>query len=404
MAVNNHERSQMIWESFADEFDQCIKCGLCQATCPVCKELLLEKYTPRGKIQLTRYYCRGDLELSEHFRDIFAKCLLCGVCSVTCPSGVDLRSVFTGMREELTKKQGVHPKARPAVTSLMEHHNLSGEDNEERGDWRDDIKDTPGHRYEWEKARVVYFVGCVASFFPMVQEIPRKLVQILDSAGVDFTILAGEEWCCGFPLIGAGSPQQMVEAMKHNLEKVRAAGARRIVFSCPSCLKTWKEHYETDLELFHSSEFIRELIAGGDISLGPLDTRVTYHDPCDLGRNGGIYDAPRQILEAIPGVTLVELEKNRAQSVCCGGGGNLEMVAPELSIRIAGKKMEEIQRTGADTVVTSCQQCVRTIKGMVRREKAKFEVTDITGLVFRSMSLARTDDRPGRDHQTYESM
>jgi len=376
----------MILNEIANEFDQCIKCGLCLANCPVCKVLLLEKYTPRGKVQLAKRYAAGDLEISEHYRDIFAKCLLCGACTETCPSGVDQKKVFIAMREEIVKKQGLHPNVKAAVDSLLDNHNISNEDNEERGDWRDDIRNLPEHRYEKERADVAYFVGCVASFFPMVQSIPRNMVRILESAGVDFSILAGEEWCCGFPLIGAGMPGEMKVLIDHNLEKVKALGAKEVVFSCPSCYRTWKEYYPTDLKLSHSTEFIERLIKEGSIRLGNLNETVTYHDPCDLGRNAGVFDPPREILRAIPGLTFVELASNRNQSICCGGGGNLEMADAALSSRVAQKKIEEVRQTGAGTVVTACQQCVRTIKGKVRREKLDLGVEDITDIVLRSMS------------------
>ncbi len=372
----------------ADEFDQCIKCGLCKATCPVCKELLLEKYTPRGKIQLARYYSRGELDLSSHYQDIFSKCLLCGACVVTCPSGVNLNEVFVGMREEATKKRGVHQKLEDLVKSLAANHNVSPEDNSGRAEWRDSLKNLPGHKYQKEKAEVVYFVGCVASFFPMVKRIPQNLVQILEAANVDFTILGGEEWCCGFPLIGAGVREKARAMVNHNLEKVKELGAKKVVFSCPSCLRTWKEYYGTELELFHSTQFIEKLIKDGVLRLGAMVATVTYHDPCDLGRNGGVYDAPRQILKSIPGLTLVELENKRSQSICCGGGGNLEAADSVLSGTVAQKKVEELQRTGAKTVVTSCQQCVRTIKSRARRLKADLNVLEITEVVLKAMSSA----------------
>jgi heterodisulfide reductase subunit D len=376
----------MIPESIAHEFDQCIKCGLCMATCPVCKELLLEKYSPRGKIQLARYYSQGDLDVSDHCRDIYAKCLLCRACVVTCPSGVDLNKVFVGMREEITRRKGLHPKMEEVVRSLVVHHNISDEDNAERGGWRDFLRELPDHMYQKDGAEVAYFVGCVASFFPMAQMIPQNLVRILDAADVDFTILGGEEWCCGFPLIGAGVPEKAREMMEHNLGKVKELGAKKVVFSCPSCYRTWQEYDETDVELFHSTQLIERLIGDGTIRLGEVKATVTYHDPCDLGRNGGVYDAPRKILKSIPGLTLVELENNRAQSVCCGGGGNLEMVDSGLTGAVADKKIEEIKLTGAKAVVTSCQQCVRTIKGRARRQKADLNVYEITELVLRAMS------------------
>ena len=370
----------------SSEFDQCIKCGLCLANCPVNHELFLEKYTPRGKIQLARRYGRGDVAISDHYRDIFNQCLLCGACTMTCPSGVDLTRVFTHMRKEITEKKGLSPSMKPAVDSLMIHGNISREDNEERGDWREDIKNLPHHQYQKPKAKVVYFVGCVASFFPMVQTIPQNMVRILSAAHVDFTILAGEEWCCGFPLIGAGADESMGKFIQHNLEKIRSLGAESVVFSCPSCYRTWKEHYPNDFKLFHSTQFIEQLIRDNALSFNELPWTVTYHDPCDLGRNGGEYDAPRKILNAIPGLDLVEMENIRAKSICCGGGGNLEMTDPALSGKVAHRKIHEIQRTGAETVVTACQQCVRTIKGRVRREKLGIEVMDISTVVAEALS------------------
>ncbi|MFO7985276.1 MAG: (Fe-S)-binding protein [Desulfatiglandaceae bacterium] len=371
-----------------NEFDQCIKCGLCLATCPVGKILLLEKYTPRGKIQLAKRYALKTLELSDHYRDIFAQCLLCGACTVTCPSGVGLKEVFVQMRAEIVRDRGEHPKLEPVIKTLTGSHNISDEDNDERGEWRDDLKTLPGHRYEKKRARIVYFVGCVASFFPMVQSIPQNMVRILDTAGVDFAVLAGEEWCCGFPLIASGCPEKAQDLIAHNLERVSALGAETIVFSCPSCYCTWKDYYPTDMKLLHSTQFIQQLIQTGAITPTRVEKTVTYHDPCDLGRNGGVFDAPREILRSIPGLTFVELAHNREQSVCCGGGGNLEMTDADLSNSIAGQKLNEIRQSSANTVVTACQQCIRTMKGRVRREKSHIEVLEITDLVVRAIEDA----------------
>ena len=380
----------MIAETIINEFNQCNKCGLCVSACPVCRELLLEKYSPRGKIQLARFYSQGTLELSDRYRDIFSKCLLCGACSVTCPSGVDLSKVFLGMREEIAAARGFQPTTERLIKSLQEHFNISGEDNAERGEWLDDLEDVPENLMGKDRADVVYFVGCVASFFPMVQSIPQNIIRILSRAGVDFTILGGEEWCCGFPLVGAGASEEMARLMEHNLERLDALHARTVIFSCPSCYRTWKEFYDTEIEMLHSTQFIAKLIRDGSLSLGELDTTVTYHDPCDLGRKGGVFDEPRDVLRSIPGLVFRELENNRAKSVCCGGGGNLEMVDPDLSAKVAGNKIDEIRRTGADTVVTSCQQCIRTIKSRARRRKMDLDVLDVTDLVVRAMEAGKS--------------
>jgi heterodisulfide reductase subunit D len=208
----------------------------------------------------------------------------------------------------------------------------------------------------------------------------------MEQAGVDFTILGGEEWCCGFPLIGAGMPEKVKTLMDHNLEKVKQVGAEAVVFTCPSCYHTWKHLYKTDVKLYHASEMLEQMIKDKRISLKKIHRTVTYHDPCDLGRNSGVYEAPREVLKAIPGIRLVELAQNRQLSVCCGGGGNLEMVDPELSGRVAQMKLEEIKETGADMVVSSCQQCLRTIASRARRQKMPLEVRDLTDLVAEAMN------------------
>jgi len=371
---------------FVEEFSQCNKCGLCLASCPISKTLFLEKYSPRGKIQLARFYGQRKLVLSEQCKDIFSKCLLCGACAKACPSGLKLNEVLVGFREEIANQCGLHHQVEEVVRSLIENHNISAEDNEERAQWRELLGAIPEHGYEKDTAEVAYFVGCVASFFPMAQNIPKHFVRILDAGDVDFAILGGQEWCCGFPLIAAGAPQEGRKMIEHNLEKVKALGAKTIVFSCPSCYRTWKEYYDTELELLHSTQLIEKLISRRAIVLKEVNTTVTYHDPCDLGRNAGVFDAPRKILDAVPGLRLVEMKKNRVQSICCGGGGNLEMVDASLTGALALKKIEEIQQAGANKLVTACQQCVRTIKSRVRRQKIDLEVQDIIELVSEALT------------------
>jgi heterodisulfide reductase subunit D len=271
-------------------------------------------------------------------------------------------------------------------TNILESYNVSGDENEERTEWLEFLDELPDHQYQKEKAQVAFFVGCVASFFPLVQKIPLAFVEILSKAEVDFTLLGGEEWCCGFPLIGAGMRKEAEVLIQHNLEAVKKKGVERVVFACPSCYHTWMEEYKTDIEIFHSTQFIKKLIDEGKIKFKEKKMKVTYHDPCDLGRASGVYEAPREILRAIPGVALVEMADNREQCKCCGGGGNLEMVDPELSAALAQAKIDQVQATGADTVITACQQCVRTILTTARRKEIPINAMDITEFVLRNMA------------------
>ncbi|MEJ2589697.1 MAG: (Fe-S)-binding protein [Deltaproteobacteria bacterium] len=368
-----------------DEVAKCNRCGFCLPNCPVYRVEGRESASPRGRNAMTRAVIEGRLPLSRDTEKAIFSCLGCGACSQVCLSGVATKDVIFRDRE-CQVGEGLYPEIAARVADLIqESHNISDDDNEDRGEWQELIKGLPEDALLKDKADVIFFVGCVASFFPMAQKIPANMARIMQAAGVDFTILGGEEWCCGFPLLGAGMPDKMKRLMDHNLEKVKAVGASRIVFTCPSCYHTWKHLYQPDVELYHASQMLDRMIKDGQISLKEMKVTVTYHDPCDLGRNSGIFEEPRNVLKAIPGIELRELANNRQLSVCCGGGGNVEMVNPDLSARVAQMKLDEIRDTGADMVVSSCQQCLRTITTRARRQKVDLVVKDLTDMVIEAM-------------------
>jgi heterodisulfide reductase subunit D len=269
--------------------------------------------------------------------------------------------------------------------NLSESHNVFGEDNEERAEWVEDMPDAPDDGYIKERADIIYFTGCVASFFPLAQRIPMDLVKIFDVAHVDFTLLGEDEWCCGFPLLGAGLTGQLDDLIANNVDTIKARGAKQVVFACPSCYRMWQEHYPREFEIFHATEFLAKLLKEDRLSLRHLDLTVTYHDPCDLGRGTGTYDAPRDIIRSIPGIKFVELPNTRENCSCCGGGGNLEMIDAKLSGSIAGNKMNEVTVTGAQAVVTACQQCMRTMTTYAKRNKVPIDVMDIVQLLYKAL-------------------
>jgi heterodisulfide reductase subunit D len=269
--------------------------------------------------------------------------------------------------------------------NLRESHNVFDEDNEERSIWVEDMDEPPEHGYVKETAELVYFTGCVAAYFPLAQRIPIALAEILEACHVDFTLLGEDEWCCGFPLLGAGLREMFHEFAEHNIQAVRDKGAKQIIFACPSCYQMWREYYPKEFAINHATEYFLRLILEKRIPFKELSMTVTYHDPCDLGRGAHVFDEPREVIQSIPGVTFVELPRNRENCQCCGGGGNLEMIDSQLSSDIAKNKIEEVLSTGAEAVVSSCQQCVRTMTTYVRRNKIRLKVMDITELVHRAL-------------------
>ncbi|MFH1124153.1 MAG: (Fe-S)-binding protein, partial [Pseudomonadota bacterium] len=324
-------------------------------------------------------------EALKAFSETVFQCTLCGNCQEVCPVGIHLKELWLSLRQDLVHSESYPEKIDRIRDNLEETHNVFGEDNEERAEWVEDLRDAPEHGYLKEKADVVYFTGCVASYFPLAQKIPMALTEILEASHVDFTLLGEEEWCCGFPLLGAGLKGLLPALVEHNLEAVRRKAAKRVVFACPSCYQMWREHYPLEFQINHAAQFLLELVKKGQVPFKELTMTVTYHDPCDLGRGARVFDEPREIIRSIPGVRLVELSRNRENCQCCGGGGNLEMMDPGLSSDIAKKKIEEVMNTGAQAVVTSCQQCVRTMTTYAKRNKVSIEVLDITELVRRAL-------------------
>lgn len=379
--------------------DACTGCRLCADFCPAVKatndtrlagfyRLDWQRRCFKARSGWLRLLYRRNAPDSRAWRDFAEtvyRCTLCGQCQEVCPAGLSLKEMWLTLRAGLVDEQVHLPKINVIRDNLTENHNVFGEDNDERIGWVEDLDDPPEEGLVKEQAEVIYFTGCTAAFFPLAQRIPIALVEIFAAAGVDFTLLGSEEWCCGFPLLGAGLPEMVQESMDHNLAAVRAKRANTVVFACPSCYLMWKEHYPPEFRLVHATEYLDELLSRRRLSLKPQNQRVTYHDPCDLGRGGRVFEAPRRVIRALPGVTLLEMFHNRERCSCCGGGGNLEMIDPELSAKIAGDKIAQARATGAQTIVTSCQQCVRTMATFVRRNNIDLAVLDLSQLVRRAM-------------------
>jgi len=307
------------------------------------------------------------------------------------PAGIDLRSLWISMREQLVDWE-LHPelmnRLRDTVTT---HYNISGDPNENRLGWTANMANVPEGLDRRQGAETVYFMGCVAAFYPMVYSVPQSFVTIMDKAGMDVTTMGGDEYCCGFPLVIAGMGKSAREMMRHNVQTVRDMGTKRLVAACPSCYHTWKHEYpdlmgeDLGFEVLHETEYLAELITSGAFKLNAVNKVVTYHDPCDLGRNSGIYDKPRQIMEAIPGVSLVEMKDNREYALCCGGGGDVEMADAETAQAVARRRMGQAQETGAKFVITACQQCKRTLLGAARKEKIRIRTLDISELLLEAL-------------------
>ncbi|HUW13992.1 MAG TPA: (Fe-S)-binding protein [Anaerolineae bacterium] len=367
----------------------CIQCGTCTASCPASE---LMDYAPRQLWEMVRLGLRDPVINSR----TFWLCTQCYACQVRCPRGIQIGDTMRHLREWAVANGLEIPAALVQLREAVRaSYNILNENNESRLIWSQNLEPIPGQIQDAQKgqAEVLLFTGCVSSFYPMAYSIPQSLVQILEQAGVTYTTLGGEEWCCGYPLYGAGMNGQLAELASHNIQHAQALAPKRLVATCASCYHTWLHIYpdlnngcaDFGFEVLHASELLAGLIEAGRIEMGELPWIVTYHDPCDLGRKSGVYEPPRAIIRSIPGIELREMPNNSEDTMCCGGGGDVAMMEADVTEHIAERRLAQAVSTGANAIISSCQQCKRTLLQAARKTKTRIRVLDVTELVWQAM-------------------
>ena len=388
------------------EMDACTRCGECLRACSSFAVRGDEGTSLMGMIRRRRELfapaeprpggTRPDAAPGdgwERFQAGVFACTLCGRCEEFCPIGIRTRDLALTMRQELATFRCMMPGNLELVRqAVAEERNVFRFPNEDRAMWAEFLDDLPEDVVNKERAEVLYFVGCVSSFSPAVQEIPQAFLRVLLKAGVDVALLAGREWCCGFPLIVGGRAADAQELIQHNMQELRRLGAKTVVFNCPSCLYAWSKWYPAEgVRLVHSTQFIRDLVRSGRLRFEPGDLTITYHDPCDLGRGLGEYDAPREVLKSLAGDGFVELSESRERALCCGGGGDVEMWDPELVQDVNAILTEAIEGSGARLVVQACPQCKRTTQRGLEKAGAGVRTLDIAELALEFGTFADKD-------------
>jgi len=328
----------------------CAECGKCTAVCPL---------AACGGFSARAIACQQVAdEVAGHGVGI-RRCLTCGSCDLRCPQGVLFMDLVRGVRE-LSPRESL--EACPhggALQSFMRIMARGGLQQSRLGWLRDGLESEP------VKGEVFFWTGCAVyfdAFFPDrsagVLDTNRAVVRILNQGGV-VPVVSPEERCCGHDLLWNGDRESFELLAKHNVRLVAESGAKTLVTPCAECLRTWKVDYEPflrgrPLRILHLSEFLVERLSQLRFKEnGPR--RVTFQDPCRLGRHLGIYDAPRQVLAAVPGVELAEMPHSGPRAVCCAGGSwtHCDRFAKEIQV----KRLEEARETGASTLVTSCPKC-----------------------------------------------
>ncbi len=380
-------------QSFGPKVDNeilaCIQCGFCRAGCPTFAQTTLESLNARGRVTLAFNLLKGTIRPSKALAERLYQCLLCLNCKYVCPAGVDLSAIVQAARQRLAEAGFMPEVFRSVIPDMVKLGNPFGQPRQTRTDSYPDgwpKKDT---------AETLFHVGCVGSYND-VRVVP-SMMKIFEAAGEDFTVLGADEKCCGLLAYLTGDIATFNQCVDQNLKNFQALGAKNLVTTCAGCFRTYahvypEQGYETGLTVTHAVKYIDRLIAEGRLKFKPAEktVKVAYHDPCDLGRHMQVFDEPRRILEALPGVELVEFPKNRNLAACCGGGGGVKAFDNPLSQDIALARVKEALSVGAEVITSACQSCKSNLnQGAALARKAKLgkvRVVDITELVVKALA------------------
>ncbi len=376
-----------------NEILACINCGFCRLGCPTYEVTQLESRNARGRTILAFNLMTGEIEPSRELAESFYTCTTCNACTYFCPARIKVDEIIQKGREKLFAS-GITPEPVMALRdSILNTYNVYAAKKEDRiAIYPPSIKKKAETGELKKKAETLLFMGCVSSYLDM--KIVPGFFKIIDASGVDYTLLGKEEICCGFPLHLMGDQEKFEETAKNLIERIKATGAKELVTPCAGCYKTLIKYYpeagDLGLKVYHSVNYIQKLIQEKKLKLGgDLGKKVTYHDPCDLGRAFQTFEEPRDILKAIPGIDLVEMARNRLMARCCGGGGSVMALEPELAANMAALRVRDAMEVEAEIIVSGCSTCKdnlrKGVKAIPKYERPKIKVMDITEIVANSI-------------------
>lgn len=360
--------------------------------CPAGERFGFDEYYSRGKAIIAQNLLDGKLSWSQSLADVIYKCTMCGACTEQCPVAYKdyILKVFEALREECVDRSLMPPSVKKFFENIYLYSNPWRELREKRGEW---AKDTGVRQYQ-PGDEYLYYVGCIGSYDERGNHIAHALGEILLNSGISFGILGSEENCDGNEVKLLGEEGLFEMLATENIKKFRELGVKKVVTLSPHGYNVMKNEYPRyggSFEVEHYTQLLRELIRSGKIAISKgLNVRVTYHDPCFLGRYNGEYDAPREILQSIPGIELVEMERNRENSFCCGGGsGNFYTDFLHGGENSPGRiRVREACDTGAQILAVACPSCMTMLEDALKEEDLgeKLIVKDIAEIVNDALS------------------
>jgi Fe-S oxidoreductase len=370
------EMSQAIMEAGGEALKKCYQCGTCSGTCP---------WTPMTHFNIRKLIRYGQLGL-DGIEEYMWGCSTCKFCVARCPRGVELIDVVTAIRNVYSGGGMLPQSLRAFIGSQSARGNPWSGDQGKRNDWA-----RGQYPVYTEGMEYLFWTCCTVCYDPRNTKLAKAAAEILRLSGVSWGIPSVEVNCCGESVKKVGDLELFERLRGKNLQYFKQNGASKIITVSPHCLATFRKDYDADYAVLHLSELIAQGLKEGKLTpkkdLGGV--KVTYHDPCYLGRHSGVYDAPREILKAIPGVEFVEMGRTREQSMCCGGGGGGLWMEKLKGERLSDLRIEEALGTGATVLATSCPYCITMFEDSSRTLNVdeQIKIKDVTELLLESLDI-----------------
>ena len=365
---------EVIKASGGEAFKLCYQCGLCDVVCP---------WNRVRTFSMRKIVREATFGLTDIESDDIWLCSTCGICPQQCPR--DVRQIESGVSlRRIATEYGVFPNTAKPVrgvsASLTAEGNPLNEKRKDRAKWAEGLSVKPFN----EEMEVLYFSGCYLSYDPRLKKVAAATAGILNKAGIDFGILGTRENCCGESIRKTGDEELFKRLAKENIKNFIDNGVKKILVSSPHCYHTFKNEYPefmVNFEVVHITQYLSELINEGRLELNKeYGKKVTYHDPCYLGRHNGIYDEPREVLKKIPGLELNEMPESRETSLCCGGGGGRIWMETLKGERFSDFRIEQALGVGAEVLATSCPYCITHF------EESRLSLEDNENLVIKDIT------------------
>ena len=354
---------------------ECYQCGTCTATCPL-NGVHEEKLTIRRVLHKAQLGMPADPLVWE--------CASCKLCETRCPREVDIVGSFHTLRSYLYKKREVPQEYEQLLWNILEESNPMGEPKSGRNAWMNNLDIPPVDGKE-----TLFYVGTAAAYDPRLQSVANSMAKIMTKTGVDFGVIGKQEPASGEAVLEIGDEAFLEHLIEKNVEQFNATGVKEIVALSPHAFNIMKNiypQYGLEAEVLHYTEYLDRLWTRDNLELShKLDMQVTYHDPCYLGRYNGVFEAPRNLIEGVPGVELVEMKDSKYNAMCCGGGGDKIYRNSEDGVRLSDVRIEQASDTGSMNLLTSCGYCIQNFEDSTKTTGKNIKVNDVIELVLLSM-------------------